>query len=123
MDAAHAVMQAAEARASALANSDSERLADLLHERFRWTTHRGKTFNRQEYIRRNTGGDTAWRSQHLHDANVVVVGDIAVLYAEVTDVVVRRHAEGAMRMPVTQVWVRHTGTWTCLAGHAGPRLS
>jgi hypothetical protein len=27
------------------------------------------------------------------------------------------------RMPMTQVWVRASSGWRCLAGHAGPRLS
>ena len=72
----------------------------------------------------NTEGHTVWRSQDLSSAEVVVVGDTAVLYAEVTDVVLSEddHAE-TFRMPMTQVWVRLGGRWTCLAGHAGPRRS
>ena len=48
MDAAHQVIQAAEARAVALADGDAERLKSLLHEDFRWTTHVGETFSRDE---------------------------------------------------------------------------
>ena len=122
MDSAQQVMAAAEERASALAAGDAERLSGLLHDDFRWTTHRGETYDRSEYVRRNTGGRTVWRSQRLSGAEVVVVGEAAVLHADVTDVVLS--AEGApetFRMPMTQVWVRVDGDWLCLAGHAGPR--
>ena len=123
MDQAPKVLRAAEARASALADGDSEQLAKLLHEEFRWTAHVGETYSRQEYIRRNTRGHTVWRSQHLCEPEVVVVGDTAVLYAEVTDVILEDGDEVTFRMPVTQVWVRQQDDWRCLAGHAGPRLT
>jgi hypothetical protein len=122
MDAEQEVLLAAEARAAALAAGDVERLSALLHDEFRWTTHEGDTFSRSEYIRRNTAGDTVWDSQQLSSAEVVVVGDTAVLHAAVTDVV---SADGrgteTFRMPMTQVWVCRDSRWTCLAGHAGPR--
>ncbi len=122
MDAAQEVLTAARERASALAAGDAGRLSALLHEDFRWTTHRGETLDRSEYVRRNTGGPTAWRSQDLGLTEVVVVGATAVLRAEVTDVV---QTDGdvpeTFLMPMTQVWVRLDGGWTCLAGHAGPR--
>ena len=120
MNAAQQVVSAAEERAAALAAGDADRLSGLLHEDFRWTSHVGETYGRSEYVRRNTEGHTVWRSQDLGGAEVVVVGDTAVLHAEVTDVVL---AEGdrpeTFRMPVTQVWVRLDGSWRCLAGHAG----
>jgi hypothetical protein len=78
--------------------------------------------DRSEYIRRNTEGYTTWRSHALSDAQVVVVGDTAVLYAEVTDVVLSDNDEPwTFRMPMTQVWICLHGGWRCLAGHAGPR--
>ena len=123
MGAAEQVIKAAEARASALADADADRLSALLHEEFRWTAHVGETYSRQEYIRRNTEGDTVWRSQDLSGADVVVVGDTAVLYAEVTDVVLADDGSETFTMPMTQVWVRQDGDWKCLAGHAGPRRS
>lgn len=101
-----------------------ERLSGLLHEDFRWTAHVGVTYDRSEYVRRNTEGHTVWRSQELSRAEVVVVGDTAVLLAEVTDVVLSEDDKAeAFRMPMTQVWIRLDGRWTCLAGHAGPRRS
>jgi ketosteroid isomerase-like protein len=122
MDAAHQVIQAAEARAVALADGDAERLKSLLHEDFRWTTHVGETFSRDEYVGRNTDGHTIWRSQELSNAEVVVVGDTAVLYAEVIDMVQPKGGGSAtFQMPMTQVWIREQGDWRCLAGHAGPR--
>lgn len=122
MSASQEVVSAAEERASALASGDPERLSALLHGDFRWTSHRGETYSRAEYIRRNTGGGTAWCSQQLSDVDVVVVGDTAVLCADVTDVVLAENGEPeSFRMPVTQVWVRLGHGWTCLAGHAGPR--
>jgi hypothetical protein len=122
MDARQEVIKAAEDRASALAAGDAEWLRDLLHEQFRWTTHAGRTFNRTEYIRRNTEGHTVWRSQALSDVEVVAVGDTAVLYAEVIDVVLSDDGEPqTFRMPMTQVWVCLDACWKCLTGHAGPR--
>jgi hypothetical protein len=124
MEDAEGVIRAAEARASALAEGDAARLAGLLHADFRWTAHVGETYDREEYIRRNTEGHTVWRSQNLADAEVVIVGDTAVLYAEVVDVVQSGDDRAeTFRMPMTQVWVRQAGAWTCLAGHAGPRLT
>ena len=124
MSAAAQVLSAAEERASALAVGDAERLSAVLHEDFRWTTHAGDTYSRSEYVRRNTEGHTVWRSQDLRSAEVIVVGDTAVLYAEVTDVVLSKDDEAeTFRMPMTQVWVRLKGRWVCLAGHAGPRRS
>lgn len=117
-----AVVTAALARAAALAEGDAERLSALLHDEFRWTTHVGQTFSRDEYVRRNTGGHTVWRSQEMRDVDVVVVGDTAVLRAEVVDVVLSEEGEPVtFRMPMTQVWVRLGGAWSCLGGHAGPR--
>lgn len=118
------VLAAAQARADALAAGDAAGLTGLLHEDFRWTSHVGETFDRDEYVRRNTTGTTVWRSQELGGAHVVVVADTGVLYADVVDVV--EGADGtptAYRMPVTQVWVREGARWQCLAGHAGPRRS
>jgi len=118
------VILAAEARASALEEGDAGRLLELLHEDFRWTSHVGAVYDRAEYVRRNTEGHTVWRSQRLLDPYVVVVGDTAVLSAKVMDVVLT--ADGApesFRMPMTQIWVRGDTSWTCLAGHAGPRLT
>lgn len=124
VNAAQEVLAAAEARALALADGDAARLTDLLHEDFRWTAHVGDTYDREEYIRRNTEGHTNWRSQTLVNPDVVVVGETAVLYAEVHDVVLSRTDESeTFRMPMTQVWVRSGSDWKCLAGHAGPRLS
>ena len=117
-------MAAARERASALARGDAERLTALLHPEFRWTSHVGETYDRTEYVRRNTEGHTVWRSQELTRVEVVVVGDTAVLRAEVTDVVLSARGEPeTFRMPMTQVWVRDGQAWRCLGGHAGPRLS
>lgn len=113
---------AAQARAQALARGDAAALNDLLDERFRWTTHLGEVLDRNEYVARNTGGHTVWRSQTLSDPRVVVVADTAVLHAVVTDVVLSGVPE-EFRMPMTQVWVRTSRGWRCLAGHAGPRVS
>ena len=122
MEERQEVIEAALARATALAEADASRLLALLHHDFRWTSHLGETFNRDAYVVRNTEDRTVWRSQHLKDAEVVVVGDTAVLYAEVIDTV-RSGADGVemFRMPMTQVWVRQGEAWKCLAGHAGPR--
>ncbi|PKH40983.1 conserved hypothetical protein [Nocardioides alpinus] len=118
------VIAAAEARAAALADGDAARLLELLHPDFCWTTHTGQVFDRTDYVRRNTEGVTVWRSQALVDPRVRVVGDTAVLLAEVADVVLGADGEPeTFRMPMTQVWVRRGAGWVCLAGHAGPRLT
>jgi Domain of unknown function (DUF4440) len=121
VDVRDEIVDAAQSRAAALVAADTEQLEALLHEDFRWTSHRGETYRRDEYILRNTDGRTAWRSQELTKTDVVVVGDTAVLHAEVVDVVQSgERAAQAFRMPMTQVWVRSSGSWQCLAGHAGP---
>ena len=123
VDDVEQVVAAARARADALAAGDPARLTALLHPAFRWTSHMGETYDRTEYVRRNTDGHTVWRSQELTGIEVDVVGDTAVLRAEVTDVVVSEDGEPeTFTMPMTQVWVREGQAWRCLAGHAGPRL-
>jgi ketosteroid isomerase-like protein len=122
MDAKHEVLDAARRRADALGAGDAESLLGLLHEDFIWTTHRGDTFDRAAYVERNTQGQTVWRSQRLDHPVVTVVGNTAVLHAEVMDIVDDRDGQPeSFRMPMTQVWVRTDEGWTCLAGHAGPR--
>ena len=105
------VLDAATRRADALARGDAAELTSLLHEGFRWTTHVGQTFDRDEYVRRNTqrdsndsGDRTVWRSQRLEHVGVVVVGTTAVLHAEVTDEVVGPDGgTSTFTMPMTQV--------------------
>ena len=122
MDPRTDVVRAANQRADALARGDANLLGELLHEKFRWTTHLGETYDRREYLRRNTEGDTVWHSQELTDVDVVIVGDTAVLCTEAADVVLSDSGEREVfRMPMTQVWIRQDDTWKCLAGHAGPR--
>ena len=122
MDPGNEVLSAARARAAALAAGDAERLAALLHDEFVWTTHLGQRFGREEYVARNTEGVMVWRAQELTDARVSIVGDTAVLVAEVADVVEGPDGQPeTFRMPVTQTWERLDHAWQCLAGHAGPR--
>ena len=119
-----AVLAAARARAAALARGDRDELEALLHPAFGWTTHTGQTFDREEYVRRNTDGTTVWHGQHLADPEVVVVKDTAVLRTTVTDEVAGENGRTeTFEMPMTQVWVREHRAWTCLGGHAGPRAS
>src|SRR4051794_21609553 len=86
VDSAEEVLEAAQARASALVAADAGQLAGLLHEDFRWTSHLGERYDRDAYIDRNTRGATVWGSQEMSGVEIVVVGDTAVLYADVTDV-------------------------------------
>ena len=122
MDVAQQVLMAATARADALAAGDADRLRELLHRDFHWTSHRGEDFDRDAYVHSNTSGSNRWRSQTLHDPEVTVVGEVAVLRCTVVDCVDTGHGSERFRMPMTQVWIRTDAQWVCLAGHAGPRL-
>jgi hypothetical protein len=123
MSAADQVRAAAAARAVALASGDAARLTELLHIDFRWTSHTGEDFDRAAYIEANTGGRTVWQKQDLGDPDVAVVGDAAVLRTVVIDTIDAATGSETFRMPMTQFWVRAGPGWTCLAGHAGPRLA
>ncbi|HSK34501.1 MAG TPA: nuclear transport factor 2 family protein [Propionicimonas sp.] len=116
------VLAAARQRAAALAEHDQDRLRELLHPDLRWTSHTGERFDRDAYLRSNTGGSNRWSSQQLVDAEVVVHDETAVLRCLAVDTVDRGGGAEEFRMPMTQVWVRRDGGWVCLAGHAGPRL-
>jgi ketosteroid isomerase-like protein len=116
------VLAAARRRAAALADGDHDRLAELLHPDFRWTSHTGERFDRAAYLRSNTGARNHWSTQQLVDAEVMVHEGTAVLRCLAVDVVDRGRGAEEFRMPMTQVWVRRDGGWVCLAGHAGPRL-
>jgi ketosteroid isomerase-like protein len=115
------VLDAAHARAAALAGGDAVALSRLLHPEFRWTSHTGEHFDREAYVASNAGGSNRWSTQELRDVVVLVDGDTAVLRCEAHDVVDRGRGAEEFRMPMTLVWVRRRGGWVCLAGHAGPR--
>ncbi|WP_166644446.1 nuclear transport factor 2 family protein [Microbacterium sp. BK668] len=123
MAARDEVLQAAEARAAALAAGDERALMVLLHPEFGWTTHTGERFDRDGYLAANVGGPTRWHAQTLTEITVTVVGDAAVLRCSVTDDVSTQAGRSEYRMPMTQIWVRSDGRWRCLGGHAGPRLA
>jgi hypothetical protein len=124
MDPAEEVVAAAEERADALVRSDAARLLRLLHPQFRWTSHTGQQFDRDGYVKANTGtGRRRWSRQTLVDPEVIVVADVAVLRCTVVDEVDSGWGTETYRMPMTQVWVRDNPGWTCLAGHAGPHES
>jgi hypothetical protein len=123
-DDAADVLDAAHARARALADADEQGLRDLLHPAFGWISHAGAWFDRDAYVAANCRGGTRWLGQEIREPRVAVVGDIAVLRCLVVDTV----EGGASRpetfvMPITQTWIRADGRWRCLAGHAGPRLA
>jgi hypothetical protein len=115
------VLAAAAARADALGSGDADALRARLHPQFGWVSHRGDTFDREAYVRRNTGGGVRWYGQALEDVRVVVVGETAVLRCTAVDRVEAGGPE-VFRMPMTQTWIRTGEGWLCLAGHAGPRV-
>ena len=119
MNQADEVLMAAELRASALVAGEPDRLRRLLHQEFRWTSHRGERLDREGYVRFNTR-ELKWVKQRLEDPEVTVVDDTAILLCTAHDTVVRDGIETTLRMPVTQVWVRAHKGWLALAGHAGP---
>ncbi|WP_433444767.1 nuclear transport factor 2 family protein [Nonomuraea sp. CA-141351] len=123
MNAEQEVIEAAFERARALAAGDPDRLRRLLHPDFHWTSHLGEQFDRDDYVLSNTAGAIRWKKQSLTDAEVVVVGQVAVLRCVAADDVVTGEGDRlTFRMPMTQTWVKEEGRWLCLAGHAGPRL-
>lgn len=119
---ARVVLEAAQARARALAESDGGALWALLHPDFVWTSHRAERFDRRTYVEANTANGITWHHQDLRGVEVRVVGDTAVLCATVVDDVTILDTRATYEMPVTQTWVRTGDGWLCLAGHAGPRL-
>lgn len=116
------VLAAARARGRALGSGDEPALRALLHPGFVWTSHRGDVFDREGYLRSNTGSTNTWYGQHLEEPVVVVDGDVAVLRCVVADDVDTGTGRHTARMLMTQTWVRHDSGWVCIAGHAGPRL-
>ena len=122
MTDAEAVLAAARERAESLVTADATRLRSLLHPQLRWTTFQGDVLDRARYIEGNTDGSLVWSSQTLHDVDVAVVADTAVLTAVVIDEVDRSGEAEQFRLRLTQTWVRTQDGWRCLSGHAGPRL-
>lgn len=114
-----AVLARVRERAEALVAGDADRLTELLHERFVWTSHRGEVLDRQSYLRANTR-NLVWRSQLVLDPAVAVVADTAVVVGTVQDEVERDGRPARFEMRMTQTWVRTGAQWRCLSGHAGP---
>jgi hypothetical protein len=117
------VLEAARLRAAALAAGDAHELREMLHPQFRWVSHTGERFDRESYVRSNTGGSNRWARQELSEIKVVAHPHTAVLRCQVMDAVDCGEGVEELRMPMTQVWVRYDDRWVCLAGHAGPSLS
>ena len=120
MSARDKVLFAAQRRSRALVARDAEALRELHHPDLRWTTHRGDVRDLDAYVRGNTESDLVWRDQRLTDADVLVVGDTAVLTAAVHDEFERKGEAGTHTLRLTLTWVREDGVWRVLAGHAGP---
>lgn len=112
------VTDAALRRAAALAAGDEAALRLLMHPALQWTTFRGEVLGYEDYIAGNTGAGLRWRAQRLAGVKVAVAGDTAVLTATVTDEVTRDGHDGSFALRLTQTWVRTSGGWRCLAGHA-----
>jgi hypothetical protein len=112
------VAEAALRRAAALGAGDEAALRQVMHPGLQWTTYRGQVLGYEDYIAGNTRGSLQWRSQRLEGITVVVAHDTAVLTAAVTDEVCIEGREQALRLRLTQTWVRTREGWRCLAGHA-----
>jgi hypothetical protein len=123
VDTSQQVLEAARMRATALATGDAQELREMLHPQFRWFSHTGERFDRESYVRSNTGGANRWDGQELSEVKVVAHPHTAVLRCQVVDTVDRGSGPEQFRMPMTQVWVRREDRWVCLAGHAGPSFS
>ena len=95
----------------------------MLHPQFRWFSHTGERFDRESYVRSNTGGTNRWARQELSEVKVVAHPHTAVLRCQVVDTVDRGSGPEQFRMPMTQIWVRREDRWVCLVGHAGPSFS
>ena len=118
------VLSAARQRADAMAGNDEVRLRELLHPDFGWISHKGDWFDLESYLDSNLRGGKRWHRQELRDAEVRVAGGTGVLRCIVVDSVDLGSGQPEVfTMPMTQTWVRESGRWRCLAGHAGPRMS
>ncbi|WP_366484821.1 nuclear transport factor 2 family protein [uncultured Arthrobacter sp.] len=122
MTAERDVLDTALKRVEFLRRRDARSLTELLHPAFGWTSHTGEHFNRDAYVRSNTGGSAEWHGQELRDPKVTVLGETAILRCLVVDDVSTGQGRRQYRMPMTQVWVDRGGAWLLLAGHAGPLL-
>jgi predicted kinase len=114
--------RAVQRRTDAVASGSEMQLERLLHREFVWTSHRGEVFDRESYVRANTGWSLSWRSLVLDDVRAVVTGDIGIVTATVTDTVEADGRPVRQRMRTTETWQRNGGEWVYLAGHAGPLL-
>ncbi|MFW6598187.1 nuclear transport factor 2 family protein [Propionibacteriaceae bacterium Y2011] len=117
------ILALADRRATALATRDADALREMMHPQLRWTSSRGVVMDRDTYVATNTaGGSLVWRGQRINAAEVSVVGDTAVLVADVSDDVTIDGVEQTLRLHLTQTFVRVADRWQCLAGHAGPQV-
>ncbi|GAB3751341.1 nuclear transport factor 2 family protein [Microlunatus parietis] len=122
MSDAEDVLAAARRRAEALSTGDADGLRASMHEECRWTSFAGLVLDRDDYIRRNTT-TVGWAAQEIVQPLIRVIGDCAVLTGTVIDIVAGAGGEPEeFRLLITMTWIRDSGRWRLLAGHAGPRL-
>ena len=114
------VLEAAQARADALAGQDWEQLDALLHPRFGYVNAQGIRLSRAAYVEFVRDGPLRWREQRLDGEQVEVAGDTAVLTATVVDDVEVDGERHVLRFVTTQTYVRAGGRWLYLAGHTAP---
>jgi ketosteroid isomerase-like protein len=107
-------------RSRALVGRDLATLDRILAPEFVYTNASGDFADKQTYLARVSSPRVAWISQELRDVEVRVVGDTAVLTAEVHD---RATYEGQpldATFRSTFVYVRSAAGWRCVAGHTSP---
>ena len=114
------VLEAARARARALAERDWAAVEAALHPDFVYTNAQGIRIGRDQYLAFVRDGPLRWREQRLEDARVVVSGATAVLTARVIDDVEVDGEPYELRFATTQTYVREAGGWRYLAGQTGP---
>ena len=112
------------ARADALVSGDADRMREILAPDFTYTNASGVSCNLEEYLASYVGSsELVWLTQESSTLLVRVYGDTAVVTLDVHDRAAWKGEPFEGDFKSMFVYVRHEGTWRCVAGQTTARSS
>ena len=89
------------------------RFEEILADDFRCSNPDGTLLDREAFLRQ-TAQPVKIRNLAVHDVNVRLMGDFAIIHARTT-YTLPSGADGSGRY--TDVWARRAGRWLCVSAH------
>src|SRR5207249_4819683 len=116
------ILQLEEQRCQAILHNDAEAMDRLRGEKFIVTDNQGRTHDRADELSLYKNRRRQTQSWEPSEVKVLVYGDVAVVSERAA---VKDLLDGTARdfdVRLTNVWIRHNGSWQVVARHGTPIL-